>query len=493
MQRNGSSPDDARDRTERAIRAWPARVTAALLLVVILGAMTGAVGESANHTRRLLVGRFAARASTAASFAASDVSFTLGKEQTLASLQLNTATVSQEKFTSFLQVLGFGPALLLDGDGRALNVTPYKASLIGTEIASKYAHLSAALAGHEAVSNVVQSAVAGVPVTAFAVPFETPFGPRVVSGAYDLAAEPLGIYLHHLIPWADSPVYLVDEKDEILSGSTDAAGSLAQANAHLAAGLVGHSSGYYTDLLGKRAYFVSVAVDGTPWHLVLTIPTATLFPAAPVNNMLLWGLLAAFAVVAIALSVLFIRGLEDRRHLALEAHIDALTGISNRRSIDQSLTAMLSSAVRHDTRLGFLMIDVDNFKAINDRYGHPVGDEVLKGVATRIRSCLRVEDVVGRWGGEEFVVLVSSTTGPGAETVAERIRSCIAATPFVSSQHELPATISIGVALNSVDDRDGLIGRADAALYLAKETGRNRVVSAPNLLASTAKPVTPER
>jgi two-component system cell cycle response regulator len=189
---------------------------------------------------------------------------------------------------------------------------------------------------------------------------------------------------------------------------------------------------------------------------------------------------------------MFVRGLEDRRRLAQEADVDVLTGISNRRSLNQSMKAMLSSAVRHDTLLGFLMIDVDNFKAVNDRYGHPVGDEILKGVATRIRSCLRIEDVVARWGGEEFVVLISDTTDEGAVTVAERIRSCIAVAPFVSSSHEVPGTISIGVALSGADGCDRLIERADAALYLAKETGKDRVVSAAARNLTSDEPVAPE-
>ena len=242
----------------------------------------------------------------------------------------------------------------------------------------------------------------------------------------------------------------------------------------------------------NEPYFVSVPVDGTSWNLVLTIPATTLFPAAQVNNMLLWVLVVAFGIVALASTVMFVRGLEDRRRLAQEAHIDVLTGISNRRSLNQSMKAMLSSAVRHDTLLGFLMIDVDNFKAVNDRYGHPVGDEILKGVATRIRSCLRIEDVVARWGGEEFVVLISDTTDEGAVTVAERIRSCIAVAPFVSSSHEVAGTISIGVALSGADGRDGLIERADAALYLAKETGKDRVVSAAARNLTSDEPVAPE-
>jgi diguanylate cyclase (GGDEF)-like protein len=476
---------------ERALRRWPARVVTALVLVGVIGAMAGAEIGAQSGARRALEARFVVRASTAASFAQADASFTLGRERTLATALLTSQTVTQAEFESFLQVFNFSPGLLLNSAGQVLDVSPYKVSLIGTDIAPHYPDVAAALAGHQAMSSVTVSPVNGAPVTSFTTPFDTLYGRRVVSGAYNLSTEPMGIYLRHVVPFADSPVYLLDQAGQIVTSSSGSDGSLARANPLLSKALASRTAGFYTDPLGERSYFVSEVVTGTPWHLVLTIPATTLFTAALQGDALPWIFLVGFGALAVILGALFVRALEQHRRLAAVAHIDVLTGIANRRSTEEALTRMLSSTTRNATDLGLLMIDVDHFKAVNDRYGHPVGDEVLKGVATRIRSCLRLEDVVGRWGGEEFMVLVSTVGPGGAAIAAERIRSCIAATPFVSSDHEVVATISIGVAVSGHDTRAELIARADAALYLAKETGRNQVVHAPALAPSRSDPVSP--
>ncbi|MCU1365794.1 MAG: response regulator receiver modulated diguanylate cyclase [Ilumatobacteraceae bacterium] len=159
------------------------------------------------------------------------------------------------------------------------------------------------------------------------------------------------------------------------------------------------------------------------------------------------------------------------------SRIDALTGIYNRRHIDEQLANEASRAQRHNQTLAVLMLDIDHFKHVNDTEGHPAGDEVLREFAARLRTVLRTDDVIGRWGGEEFVILAPQTDLAGALTLAERARKAIADRPVEFGELSISITVSIGCTIG-LDGASALIGRADKALYLAKNGGRNRVISA---------------
>ncbi|RJG10676.1 GGDEF domain-containing protein [Massilia cavernae] len=165
---------------------------------------------------------------------------------------------------------------------------------------------------------------------------------------------------------------------------------------------------------------------------------------------------------------------------------DSLTGVYNRRYIDRRLIEEIARARRQAYRISCMYIDIDHFKQVNDTYGHQGGDEVLREVATRIKTELRVSDALGRFGGEEFVVLLIDADLDSATTVAQRIRANIAGTPFhLSSGTTVSLSVSIGVATLDDFERDHamegvahqLVAHADTALYQAKAEGRNRVVS----------------
>ncbi|MHB8838516.1 MAG: GGDEF domain-containing response regulator [Gemmatimonadaceae bacterium] len=169
----------------------------------------------------------------------------------------------------------------------------------------------------------------------------------------------------------------------------------------------------------------------------------------------------------------------DNARLEVLAHTDPLTQVLNRRALTVRLASELERARRYDSVLTLLMVDLDHFKTVNDTYGHLVGDEVLREIATLLQNDVRSVDVVARYGGEEFVAVLPETSLAGAMIFAERIREHIAATPFAGSLVEpLKLTASIGVSsypsatINTVDD---LFARADEALYRAKADGRNRV------------------
>ncbi|PWS36503.1 PleD family two-component system response regulator [Falsiroseomonas bella] len=153
---------------------------------------------------------------------------------------------------------------------------------------------------------------------------------------------------------------------------------------------------------------------------------------------------------------------------------DPLTGLRNRRYVRRHLDAVLRG-----TGAAVLLLDVDHFKRVNDTYGHAAGDLVLREVAERVRAHLRAADVVARYGGEEFMVVMSGASTEDACLVAERLRGAIASSPVLVDGHSLSVTASVGVASGGAGAAcDDVIGAADAALYRAKNNGRNRVQAA---------------
>ena len=160
---------------------------------------------------------------------------------------------------------------------------------------------------------------------------------------------------------------------------------------------------------------------------------------------------------------------------ALEAaHRDPLTGVNNRASMDASIEREILLAQRHGTEMSLLAMDIDHFKKINDNYGHSMGDCVIKAVAEAATAAIRSSDMVFRFGGEEFVILLSNTDRTGATLLANRLRQKIEETCIICDGTHLSATVSIGVTCTQQgDSRDKLFARADAALYQAKAAGRN--------------------
>jgi two-component system, cell cycle response regulator len=156
----------------------------------------------------------------------------------------------------------------------------------------------------------------------------------------------------------------------------------------------------------------------------------------------------------------------------LEAMIleDPLTGLANRRFILTQLGTLISAARRHGRALALAIVDVDHFKAVNDRHGHAEGDRVLAAVARSLRTHLRAEDQIGRLGGEEFLALLPDTDGPAAAAAAEKLRASV---------EETGVTVSIGWAVWAGERAEELLARADEALYAAKGAGRDQVSGAP--------------
>ena len=160
------------------------------------------------------------------------------------------------------------------------------------------------------------------------------------------------------------------------------------------------------------------------------------------------------------------------------SRVDALTGAYNRRHIDEQLQQHASAARRHRQPLSVLLLDIDHFKRVNDTEGHGGGDAVLCEITRRINDAVRAEDIVGRWGGEEFLVVLPQTTLEGALLIAERVREGVARSPVIIGDRTINVTLSGGCAGTDRPEPDDLVRRADEALYRAKDTGRNRIVAA---------------
>lgn len=205
---------------------------------------------------------------------------------------------------------------------------------------------------------------------------------------------------------------------------------------------------------------------------------------------LTFGLFSAFALIVILSAVLFLIRILRRRLDALNARLleiattDELTGLANRRRFMECLADESARARRYTERFCVVILDIDHFKAINDEYGHPVGDEVLKEIGKRIADCIRTPDVAARYGGEEFSVIITGADAAEGLRGAERIRIAVSQASISVGEKKIAVTISGGVAaVKQPSPEDAFAGtealaEADKALYRAKAAGRNRVLLA---------------
>jgi diguanylate cyclase len=205
------------------------------------------------------------------------------------------------------------------------------------------------------------------------------------------------------------------------------------------------------------------------------------FPVNPYTNMVqiigALPLLALYPMIVGLTTYRLARRLREQNQLLSEqSRTDGLSGLLNRRYWEDAVSAEFQRCRRYGHRACLLMLDIDRFKSINDRHGHPTGDAVIRSVAAILQDSLRDEDIPGRYGGEEFGILLPGTPAKGAEVISERVRRRVEGSALAKSG--LRATVSIGIAELGADDMDYAvwISHADRALYAAKERGRNRSV-----------------
>lgn len=176
---------------------------------------------------------------------------------------------------------------------------------------------------------------------------------------------------------------------------------------------------------------------------------------------------------------------ERNAELNRMSRTDSLTGLYNRRHLDEALSRETNSAQRHHDWMSVVLFDIDHFKLVNDNYGHPAGDLVLVEFARRLTNGLRAGDIAGRWGGEEFLLILPRTDMAGARQVAERIRTVTALTPIIAGDESIKVTVSGGCATGPTPEPGDLVQAADTRLYQAKVEGRNRIVPVGSVVGDT--------
>jgi diguanylate cyclase (GGDEF)-like protein len=206
------------------------------------------------------------------------------------------------------------------------------------------------------------------------------------------------------------------------------------------------------------------------------------FASTPIQS-LVFAVAAFFPIVA---TLGFVLMCTDRLHQELEhrARVDPLTGISNRRTLGELAEQAIVSTRQRRRKLALLLVDADHFKRINDAFGHEVGDDALRVLAAALDCALRSQDVLGRLGGEEFVVVMPDCDETAARAAADRLRIAVEKTVFAAGEERVPLRVSIGFAVcGDADDFASLLRRADKAMYLAKRLGRNRVIGPSDMEA----------
>ncbi|WP_341962445.1 sensor domain-containing diguanylate cyclase [Pseudomonas sp. RC10] len=234
------------------------------------------------------------------------------------------------------------------------------------------------------------------------------------------------------------------------------------------------SGSYQYDSLGD-AHFLNVRyIPELNWYLF--VDKREDGALTDIRQSLYLNLMICLAVMLLVLVLLnrVVRRFQVR--IETQAMVDSLTGLPNRRGFDRIAMSAIAECRRDQKALSAMLLDLDHFKRLNDTHGHLAGDEVLSGFADDVRRCLRDSDIICRWGGEEFIILLKDTSSSGAQRVAEKIRLLAEQHTYVFTGSALQVTVSLGLTeLHPDDTLQSLIARADQALYSAKQSGRNRV------------------
>jgi diguanylate cyclase (GGDEF)-like protein len=464
-------------------------VLATVLLIVLMATLAVGIVLTQRQSRSRILSNLALRGTTSATFASTFLSQQADHERETAQRFLSAPRVAAQRFEMVVAAFGSGSAVLLDSSGRVLDIVPSDSALLGKPIASRYAHLAAAESGRVAVSNVVPSAVRKVPVAAVAVPFDTARGRRVFSAAYGVSGSTLGAFVAHTITYSQHEVFLVDATGHLIAASPAGHASTLNAADPALARAVEHSS--LGSVAGARtpSTFTSARVPGTPWHLVIAVPNNKLYSSVTGwTQTIPWIVFGVVSVLGLGLVVLFARLSALSERMAANARTDSLTGLSNRRAVEEHLARAAAYARRHDQPMSVLMIDLDRFKQTNDRHGHAAGDRVLCTVADCMRSVLRAEDIPGRWGGDEFIVVLPTADEPQAQAVAARLHAAAADSKLADVGLHDGVSMSIGTATATLASADEIIHAADVALYEQKSM---RAPRAP--AGATVRPASPVR
>ncbi|WP_095107146.1 sensor domain-containing diguanylate cyclase [Pseudomonas sp. Irchel 3E20] len=234
-----------------------------------------------------------------------------------------------------------------------------------------------------------------------------------------------------------------------------------------------HSGSYEYSAQGQEHFLNVRFIPELNWYLFVDKREDSAL--GEIRQSLYLNLLICLIVTLIVLALLNRVVNRYQRRIETQATLDSLTDLPNRRGFDLLAAQALHEAQREPKPLAAMLLDLDHFKRLNDTYGHLAGDKVLAGFSRDLESCLRQSDIICRWGGEEFIVLLKDTDGQDGLMIAEKIRTRIEEQRYDYQGQTLQITVSIGLTTLQPDDTlHSLLSRADQAMYRAKQTGRNR-------------------
>ncbi|GIM66831.1 hypothetical protein Aau02nite_24650 [Amorphoplanes auranticolor] len=310
-----------------------------------------------RSSERELRQRFELRIAIGADFVSRYVADLIERERAQAVQFLSAATVDERTFAQSVAAFGYPAAVLLDGDGRLLQVVPANPDLIGQDLTPRYSHLRTAVReGRPAVSPVVRSAARGVPVVGFAVPFTTPYGRRVFSGAVEVATSPLGGYLQHAVDLPGTDISLIDAAGTVVGGSREAhtgLDTIADRNPALAAAMQQRPSGLLSLEDGRRYYYVVGPVRGSPWRLLATVPYSVL--QRPVTGANIGTMAAAAGLLGFGGLAVVLRARAARNRAALHATEKQLRDVFENSLVGMAITGTDGRVSRTNAALDRLL------------------------------------------------------------------------------------------------------------------------------------------
>ena len=455
-------------------------ILAAIALTLLLGTLATTIVRARNESRSHIEATFRLRGESTATLVATYLSQQAVRQKSSAERFLSGGRVAPHEFEVISRAFGGNAAALLDSQGRMLNTLPLDPALRGGQLAARYRHLALAERGQVSISDIVSSSALPEPVSAIAVPFQTPHGRRVFSVAYGVASAELGVFVDHVFTYRQHEVLLLDGAGRVLAASprgrattaVEADPALARAAAHASHG----------EVPGARTptTFTGAAVPGTHWRVILAVPNSKLYATiGGLASVIPWAVFGVVALFAGLLMVLFTHLLGDRarlrtlsEELSRMARTDTLTGLLNRRGLNDHLTRATAHARRRSEPLSVLMIDLDRFKQVNDRFGHDAGDRVLCELADCMRNVLRAEDVYGRIGGDEFMVILEGANEDAAQAAMARLQHAVRQVDLGDVGLPDGIAMSVGSATAVSTHPEQIQRAADVELYRVKGAKR---------------------